>query len=303
MAYDSGWAKRVVQVRKDSTLYLSVPFTWLVNEARSLAEAHRGPVVAGGPGLELLHPGGVDWAATPERPPFDVLRLHHPDATFTTRGCPRRCAFCAVPRLEGEFRELNDWRPARLVCDSNFLAASREHIECVIERLSGLRGVDFNQGLDARLFKPWHARLLKKLRGVKVRFSCDRPADERATRRAIDICRASKLSIRGVYVLIGYKDTFKKARKRLDTVRGWGVRPFPMRYQPLDATEKNAYLPKGWTGLQMRLVLSYYMRLRYVEHIPFEDYARGNISARQTELWGSSASAQRNSEGQDSAKG
>jgi len=57
---------------------------------------------------------GAPWADdTPDEAPVDVLRLHNPDATFTTRGCPRACPFCAVPRIEGKFRELRKGGPRR----------------------------------------------------------------------------------------------------------------------------------------------------------------------------------------------
>lgn len=51
-----GWAKDVTSWRLGHTLYLSVPFTWLLPQARKLALAHRrkGPVLAGGPAVRLL---------------------------------------------------------------------------------------------------------------------------------------------------------------------------------------------------------------------------------------------------------
>lgn len=44
-----GWSKAIRSWRVGRTLYLSIPFTWLVAEAAEIAREHNGPVVAGGP--------------------------------------------------------------------------------------------------------------------------------------------------------------------------------------------------------------------------------------------------------------
>ena len=45
-----------------------------------------------------------------------------------------------------------------------------------------------------------------------------------------------------------------------------------MRYQPINCLKKNAHKPAGWTAHQLSRVMKYYGRLRYLEHIPFEDF-------------------------------
>lgn len=106
------WKKSVVSKVVGNTLYQSIPFTWLLPKAEELAKKHDGPVVAGGPAVNLM---GAPWAKTPKRVPKElgsVLQLHNTLATFTTRGCPNRCRFCAVPKIEGRFVELRNYVPA-----------------------------------------------------------------------------------------------------------------------------------------------------------------------------------------------
>ena len=263
------WRKGIASWGVGDTLYLSVPFTWLLREAEAMARKHKGPVIAGGPAVDLC---GADWAETPPTCPYDTLAMHNPLATFTTRGCPNRCAFCAVPRIEGEFRELADWKPAPVVCDNNIMAASKRHFARVVESLRLFPRVDFNQGLDARLFTAWHADQLAMLRTVKVRFALDHVNMTGPVADAIGTARKAGLHDFGVYVLVGYHDTPDDALHRLETVRAWGVRPNPMRYQPLDATEKNAYIAPGWTDAELRRMCRYYSRLRWLEHIPYEEF-------------------------------
>lgn len=269
------WKKSVVSWICGDTFYVSVPFTWLLGDAEAAATQYRSKharatVVAGGPGVALA---GAPWADRVEPDcPFDVLAMHNPCATFTTRGCPNHCRFCAVPRIEGDFRELDTWRPAPLLCDNNLLASSATHFRRVIESLRPFPACDFNQGLDARLFTGWHAGLIATLRRPMVRFSFDHISMEGHVADAIARARAAGLHRIGVYVLVGYDDTPADAEYRMEWVRGFGIRPNPMRYQPLDAITKNAYVGPGWTDRELKRMHRYYSRLRFLEHIPFREY-------------------------------
>ena len=256
------WRKGIASWKCGETLYISVPFTWLMDEAEKIASLHRGPVIIGGPGT---------MKPNQECPGFDPLMFHNPAATFTTRGCPNQCPFCAVPILEPEFREIPDFRPAPVVCDNNLLAASKKHLERVVDRLKSFPLVDFNQGLEARKFTPEVADLLGQLR-CRVRFSFDWIEAEAEVKRAVDLCRERTTKDIGIYVLIGFNDTPEEARYKLETVRSWGIRPNPMRYQPLDAKRKNEYVAPGWTELELARMMDYYSRLRWYEHIPYEDF-------------------------------
>jgi len=82
-------------------LYVSVPFTWLLPEARRIAAAHSGPVYAGGPAVDLMPDVLADVATLDEPCPVPPLAMHNPLATFTTRGCPNHCRFCPVTDIFG----------------------------------------------------------------------------------------------------------------------------------------------------------------------------------------------------------
>jgi len=246
-----------------------VPFTWLLDAAKELALAHNGRVVAGGPAVKLM---GADWADTPDDVPFDTLSFHNPLATFTTRGCPNRCSFCAVPRIEGEFRELKSWKPAPVVCDNNLLAATKKHFIRVIDSLMPFDSCDFNQGLDARLFSDFHADQISRLRNPHVRFAFDSMRSENAVADAIRKCRKYGIKNISVYCLVGYKDTPDDARYRVEKVIEWGAMPNPMRYQPLDCKVKNSYVSENWTHDELYRFSRYFSRLNHLRHISFDDF-------------------------------
>ena len=257
------WEKGLAKWQVGDTLYISIPFTWLVKEAEKTAKNWKGKVLMGGPGL--MKPTYCEG--------FSPVLFHNPAATYTTRGCPNRCPFCAVYKLEPDFIELTDYRPAPVICDNNFTAATRKHQEMVIYRQRIYPLTDFNQGLEASRFTPELADLLGMIK-CRVRFAFDSWDEETEVYEAIKLCRQRSTDDIGVYCLIGFDDTPEDARARLELVRSWDIRPNPMRYQPLDAEHKNDYiLPgSGWTEYEMRRIMKYYSRLRWYEHIPFEEF-------------------------------
>lgn len=277
------WRKGIASWKVGKVLYQSIPFTWLLPDAERQAKEHKGKVVAGGPAVKLM---GAPWADTPERIPFDTLSFHNPLATFTTRGCPNGCAFCAVPKIEGEFIELPSWKPAPVVCDNNLLACSRCHFERVIDSLKPFPYADFNQGLEARRLTAWHIEQLRRLnvKAVKIRFAFDHVNSETVIHDAVELCQKNGFKDLGVYVLIGYKDTPEDARYRLEKVRSWGVYPNPMRYQPLDVLEKNSFIYGGWTEKELRKMMKYYSRLAWMG-CTYEEFDYLKYDKNQTVLF------------------
>ena len=267
------WKKDIVSWRCGNALYISVPFTWLLQDAEELARKHKScRIIAGGPAVALM---GAPWAnETPASCEFDVLSMHNPCATYTTRGCPNKCGFCAVPRLEGEFKELPTWKHAPVICDNNLLAASAAHFAKVIESLRAFRSCDFNQGLDARLFTPSHASMIASLRAPIVRFSLDYAAEEQAVADAIKTCSSAGLPVSNVRVnvLIGFNDTPADALSRCQAVVKLGAMPCPMRFQPLDALQRNAYVAPGWTAAELRKMTRYFWKSRFLKNVPYEDF-------------------------------
>jgi hypothetical protein len=271
------WSKAFVEWTDEiiGVASLSVVFTWDLPQAyqRAVWLKQLGYTIhAGGPAVKLM-PDYLSSVATVNLDDGPCVERHNPMATFTSRGCIRRCPFCAVPLIEGKLRELDDWPVRPIVCDNNLLACSKTHFDRVIDRLKPLKGIDFNQGLDARLLTAYHADRLAEL-DCMARLAFDSIGYESAFMTAYEQLRRAgfpKNRIR-VYVLIGFNDTPEDALYRLQTVVDLGIDPNPMRYNPLDTLQRDSYVGQGWTDSELTRYVRYWANLRFFRAVPFEEF-------------------------------
>jgi len=279
------WSKDIVQWTWADTLCLSVVFTWQLDRARWLAKQHKGPVRAGGPAVGMMPEKLADVADIETPLEIEALPLHNPFACRTSVGCPRHCEFCI--NRDKALALLPDFTPRPLVCDDNFLATPVGHQETAIEKLARLPYVDFNQGLDARLFDDATAARLARLRHVRTRFSWDTPGQEMPVRNAINRARAHGLKDIRVYVLIGFPadyDTPEYCRHRCEELRALGIdKPNVQRFQPVRVAPemgieerhllvKNSYVPPAWTEAELRRAAKYWNRQAWLGGVRYEDF-------------------------------
>ena len=267
------WYKGIVVKEEGDAVYLSIPFTWLLPQAQEIIDSKPNKYfIVGGPAVKLM-PEYLCHCDTAKDWP-EALSYHNSQATFTTRGCIRKCSFCAVPKIEGEFIELQDWQPKPIVCDNNILASSRKHFDEVIDRLKPIKGIDFNQGLDARLLTDYHLERLRELDISYLRFAWDNASEEAPVMRAIETslaCGFKKKAIR-IYVLVNHGESYSEALYRCETLKCMGILPNVMRYQPLNSLKKNSYLSPEWDAQQLSDFCRYWNRLNWLGHIPWSEY-------------------------------
>jgi hypothetical protein len=223
---------------------VSVTFTWDRAEGERLARAWGAyhPTTIGGPAYDDA--GG-------EFVPGLFLK---PGYTITSRGCPRGCGFCFVPRREGHLREL-PLVPGYDVLDNNLLACSDSHLDRVFAMLAAqpLR-TRFSGGLDPVLITEMAIERLKSLRLECLWTAYDSEADRKPALEAIRRLRTAGLSRQktGCYVLVGYPgDTFEAAQARVDEVIASGGQPFAMLFRNADG-DLPPYAWRRWVKYRIR---------------------------------------------------
>src|ERR1051325_9174034 len=134
------WSRGLAEWKENHTVYISVAFTWRLQDAydRALfARAEGFKVKVGGPALfpstvlrtkllEVCEVGGIYQ---------DAIVKHNPDATIASRGCPVGCWFCIVPKMEGKnFTFIEDFPVRPILCDNNLSALPAEYQHFIIAR-------------------------------------------------------------------------------------------------------------------------------------------------------------------------
>jgi len=270
------WKKDIVSWKIGNITYLSIPFTWLLPKAKKIIEITKGKIIIGGGAVKLLPDYLSKKAIISDESPINPLHFHNPCATFTTRGCPNKCKYCAVPVIEGNFKELKTWEIKPVICDNNLLASSKKYFNKVIDSLKTLPFIDFNQGLDINYLKSYHLDKISELKSVKLRFAFDHIRYESKVIDVINLCKRKGFKNINIYVLIGYDDTPDEAIYKLEKIKSMEIFPNPMRFQPLDCLQKDNYVNKNWTQEKLQNIMRYYSRQIWLSHIKFDNY-KGKI--------------------------
>jgi hypothetical protein len=213
-------------------------------------------------GADEVHTGLIQEAEG-HRPDYSLVPEWDSSIMFSMRGCIRKCAFCAVPRLEGKItgrgKSVRDFiapgHKKAVLWDNNILGVP--NWQDVIEELASAGvSVDFNQGLDARLITPDVATQLARLKIPLIRMAYDIPSEGPAVERAIDFLERVGFSRRKivVYTLYNFTDTPDDFWRRVHELLEWGAVSYPMRYEPLNSLTKNRYISPHWTPTQVETV-------------------------------------------------
>lgn len=268
------WIKKPIHIEDKNNHYISFVFSWDLWEFCKIAqpELDGKQIIIGGPAVQLNPEWIPKWIKIKKDMPF--LKYHNKQATRTTEGCIRKCSFCAVPKIEQEYKELKEWEIKPILIDNNFLASSKNHFDSVIDKLKKLKWCDFNQGLDARLLTDYHASRFAELKNIKIRLAFDNIKNENNFIKAAELLKKYKISKRNIhcYVLIGYNDNPDDALYRLNIIKKYGFYTNPMRYQPINAKYKNEYVGKNWTDKLLKDYSRYWSNFRYFRNIPFNQY-------------------------------
>lgn len=276
------WSNGLAEWIEGDTTYLSVAFTWRLNDAYSralFAKSLGMKVIAGGPALFLvkLQHRLVDVAEIGKDYPEAVTK-HNPLATFASRGCPVGCWFCIVPAMEGrEFTLMPDFVVRPILCDNNLSGLPADYQDHIIRRYHdyGIKLQDANSGFEPRTFTPdVYARwkpLVNAGRGP-WRFAYDDMPERDDVLRVMKMLRDEPQSRKRVYVLIG-NEPFAECMQRIQEVIDKGCEPHVQPLMKLNALDKKPWVKYDWTEQMLKDVARWANGFVW-RRAPFSDYSR-----------------------------
>lgn len=274
------WSGGLAEWQEGETVYLSVAFTWRLDEAYSRAVFARSQglkVVAGGPALFLVKMQHrlADVAEIGSSFP-DAVARHNPLATIASRGCPVGCWFCIVPAMEGrEFTLLPDFPVRPILCDNNLSALPADYQEHIIRRYrdAGVKLIDANSGFEPITFTPdvyqrW-APLINEGRGP-WRFAYDETKERDEVQRVMRMLECERRERKRVYVLIG-NEPFAECMRRIQEVIDHGCEPHVQPVMKLNALSREPWVRFDWTLQKLQRVARWANR-RLWKYTPFADF-------------------------------
>jgi len=291
----STWIGGLAEWETADTTYLSVAFTWKLDEAHARAQFARAlgrRVVVGGPALfQVKMQHRITDVAEYEAIYPDAIARHNPDATMASRGCPGRgteekplpCTFCIVPAMEGRrFTYFPDFPVRPVLCDNNLSALPPDYQDHIIRRYTetGTLLRDANSGFEPVTFSEEVYRRWKPLLnggGGPWRFGYDQLEERDDVLRVMRMLKDEPPRRKRVYVLIG-NETYADCMLRIEEVIANGCEPHVQPYMKLNALERRPHAMNGWNEQWLRDVARWANGFVW-RSAPFADYDRHRRNA------------------------
>lgn len=206
----------------------------------------RNDMIKGGPGFNIHTklPKDIDHIY----PDYTLYNCNYAMG-YITKGCPRNCKWCIVPKMEGnihKFAELEEFcknqKKIRLL-DNNILAYE-SHMEELQKLYDTKKRFDFTQGLDIRLINKENAELIREIKcwkGLRYKFAFDDPGLKKIIENKLKLLFNSGFTsgILQFYILIGFNTTFKQDLMRVKFLATKGIDVFAMPFNKLDPYQKH----------------------------------------------------------------
>lgn len=270
------WIKGVAHWRDGETAFISVAFTWRLDEARRLAEYYRAigctKVRIGGPAVFTQGKYVADIAEVGGSIP-DAIARHNPMATRASYGCPVGCGFCIVPRMDGlTFKYLPDFAVRPVLCDDNLSALPAHYQQHIIDRYlkAGVPLLDANSGFEPATFDDEVFARWKPILKGPWRFGFDEKTEGEAVARVFRMLKDVPARRKQVYTMIGH-EPFELCMDRIQKVIASGGEPYAQPMIQLNALKKEPKVRYDWTALKLKQVQRWVNR-RIWRKVPFADY-------------------------------
>lgn len=149
---------------------------------------------------------------------------------YLTRGCPRKCRWCVVPKKEGQIRPYSEWQDIvrsdtdKLTLMDNNILACDYGIHQLDELGQSDYKIDLNQGMDARLVTPEIAAVLSKVKWQKyIRFSCDQKSQIEHIKKVVELFKQRNIKPYRIFIYLLVTTDLEDASYRVEQLLKLGV--------------------------------------------------------------------------------
>lgn len=278
-------ARGLAEWTEGDTAFLSIAFTWRLNDAYSRAVWYRSlgyKVRAGGPGIFTRKHFLADVAQIGGDYP-DAIAKHNPRATYASRGCPVGCFYCIVPKMEGKtFTMFPDFPVRPVLCDNNLSALPIDYQNHIIARYiaADVQLDDANSGFEPKFFDDDCFARWRVINRGPWRFGFDKQEVRADMERVMTrILKEESAKRKRPYVMIG-NEPFESCMDRIKSVIGWGGEPHVQCYIKLNALEKKPHVRFDWSE-QLLIDVRRWCDGFVWRKTPFEQYRRSLKTANR----------------------
>ena len=226
-------------------------------------------------GCDEVHVG-IHEEAEKCPPAYDLVEVDY-QIIHAMRGCPRRCDFCGVWKIEPnpQYKEnikAEICKNRLIFYDNNFLC--NPNVDSILEEIANTQingraiRCECQSGFDGRLLTLERARLLRKAKFYNPRIAWDGPYDEdELIREQIELLVQAGYRAKEIYVfmLYNYEVPFVEMERKRSKCKEWGVQIADCRYRPLDQTfdyydpraigqtSEDYYIHPNWQDKEVKL--------------------------------------------------
>jgi hypothetical protein len=255
------WADGVVEWTEGDTAYISVVFSWDVDEALARTFWYRAAgykVRVGGPGVfTAKRAREFDGLARVGGSIPGVQVRHNPMATKATTGCSKDCFFCIVPAMEGQIEELPDFSPRPVLTDNNLSAISAGYQQYIVDRYRAAEVplLDANSGFEPETFDEEVLERWWPINRGPWRFGLDETGEIDEVERVIRMLKKRNVPAKKIrpYVMIGH-EPFDECMARIHRVIDLGGEPWVQYIIKLNARTKEPWIQHDWTAAKLKAV-------------------------------------------------
>ena len=196
--------------------------------------------VMGGPGL---NPSLRLDGKFPIMPDYSLFPGIDYSLGYTWEYCPRKCAFCIVPKQNNpkthrSIWEFHDARFKKICLLNNNTFSDPQWRETFEEIWDADLIVHDENGYDLRLMSEEKAEALRKTRFTRqIHFAWDFMKDEKLIICGLALAQVYQLNAI-VYVLMGFDSNFEEDLYRCQKIHDLGFDPFPMLYKQTSALRR-----------------------------------------------------------------